>query len=530
MQLTLVRDETKKKEIIYVPKDKLTVSPFNPRRNRNAADIEKLAQRIERNGFEITRALWVCPVNSHYEVFAGGNRLEAVKRTSIDQVPVVLHDGYTEDEITRLADEDNENDEYHTPVSVVDIWMDYKRLSDAGWTQQRIADAKDVSRETVKFRLAYAALPQNIMEIFGKNEFLKESHAAQICNLVNFTNLSPWLNRDALLMEIVKLVLDKQKKNVIAQHFKEAVDAMNDVIKHGEKIAGNLKTITLYDGDNTSLWDTSAHFLAEAAQVKARDIPTLNRILHTINARIAENDRNHAAYMAQKAAESERAALASQPLEPKTGEWWKLGNHLLYCGDTSKPEFYEQISSSAFAFADPPYNAEVEEWDKDFVWNHDWLIDKSPIVAVTPGIASLKNFLCKTTMPYQWSMPCIINNGMTRGPLGFGNWICITLFATASLHRNAQDFIEVSISANGEKGRFAGFKGRKPPALITKLIELFTKRGQTVIDPFLGSATTLFVAEETGRICIGGEIDQDRCRLILEEWQDRTGIRPEKIS
>ena len=46
-----------------------------------------------------------------------------------------------------LAEYDNENDEYHTPVSPVDIWAEYARLKSLGWTQQRIAKAKGVSQQ-----------------------------------------------------------------------------------------------------------------------------------------------------------------------------------------------------------------------------------------------------------------------------------------------------------------------------------------------------------------------------------------------
>lgn len=528
MQLTLVRDETKKKEIIYVGKDKLVVSPFNPRRTREEKDIAALAQRIERNGFEITRALWVYPVNGHYEVFAGGNRLEAVKRTSIEQVPVVLHDGYTDDEITGLADEDNENDEYHKPVSVVDTWMDYKRLREIGWKQERIAKAKNVSTGTVSERLAYAKWPKQIIEIFN-NGFLNERHAREINQISTVEDLLPWLDRESAMIELVKTAIEKHKKNVTAAHFKEAVDFINEVIKYVQSVTHNLKTVTLYDADSSSEWDTRAYLLAELARTNARTISAVKKVEHAINQRIASNLRAHQEYLEAQAAEAERVAIASQPLDVTTGDWWKLGKHLLYCGDTSQPEFYKKITNASFAFADPPYNAEVDTWDIDFKWNHDWLLQYAPIVAVTPGISSIKDFMTLTQMQYVWSMSCFIDNGMTRGAVGFGNWIYVALFATQSLHRNAQDIIKVSVSADGEKGRFAGFKGRKPPELISRLLELYVQRNQTVIDPFLGSGTTLFVAEEMNRVCIGGEISTDRCRSILEEWQDRTGIRPEKI-
>ncbi len=68
-----------------------------------------------------------------------------------------------------------------------------------------------------------------------------------------------------------------------------------------------------------------------------------------------------------------------QPHKVKQGQWWQLGNHRLYCGDTSQKEFISELPHASFTFADPPYNAGVRDWDYNFVWNHDWLTDKSDI-------------------------------------------------------------------------------------------------------------------------------------------------------
>ena len=85
----------------------------------------------------MTRALWVYPENNHYEVFAGGTRLEAAKVAGLEEIPCLLHSSYSIEEISRLADEDNENDEYHEPVGIVDVWAEYYRLNkEEGWTQE----------------------------------------------------------------------------------------------------------------------------------------------------------------------------------------------------------------------------------------------------------------------------------------------------------------------------------------------------------------------------------------------------------
>lgn len=212
---------------------------------------------------------------------------------------------------------------------------------------------------------------------------------------------------------------------------------------------------------------------------------------------------------------------ANKPVftEVKSGDWWILGNHLLYCGDTSSQEFISRLPDASFAFADPPYGAEVAEWDDKFYWQHDYLIDKAPIVAVTPGIVSIFDFARLTTMPYRWSMSFWISNGMTRGALGFGNWIYSAIFSQEqSIHRNAQDFYKISITGGNED-----HKGQKPVAMIVKLIELFTKKNEIVIDPFLGSGTTLIVCNQLDRVCIGGEINPDYCSQIIAKWENASG-------
>jgi DNA modification methylase len=49
----------------------------------------------------------------------------------------------------------------------------------------------------------------------------------------------------------------------------------------------------------------------------------------------------------------------------------------------------------------------------------------------------------------------------------------------------------------------------KPVRLLMHLIELFTIKGQVVLDPFLGSGATALAAIQTVRSCIGIEINPE---------------------
>jgi site-specific DNA-methyltransferase (adenine-specific) len=54
-------------------------------------------------------------------------------------------------------------------------------------------------------------------------------------------------------------------------------------------------------------------------------------------------------------------------------------------------------------------------------------------------------------------------------------------------------------------------KTQKPLGLIKELISLTTKKGDLVLDPFMGSGTTAVACKELGRDFIGFEISDEYC-------------------
>ena len=82
-------------QLTQVPLTLCVHSRFNTRKTRDGSQVERLADRIRRNGFEPTRALWAVQSNGHYEVFAGGTRMEAARLAELKTVPVFVHEGPT---------------------------------------------------------------------------------------------------------------------------------------------------------------------------------------------------------------------------------------------------------------------------------------------------------------------------------------------------------------------------------------------------------------------------------------------------
>jgi DNA modification methylase len=82
-----------------------------------------------------------------------------------------------------------------------------------------------------------------------------------------------------------------------------------------------------------------------------------------------------------------------------------------------------------------------------------------------------------------------------------------------------------SFSRNTEEGDLLKLHPTvKPVALVADTIMDCSKRGQIILDPFLGSGTTLIAAEKTGRICYGIEIDPLYVDVAVRRWQKFTGL------
>jgi len=63
----------------------------------------------------------------------------------------------------------------------------------------------------------------------------------------------------------------------------------------------------------------------------------------------------------------------------------------------------------------------------------------------------------------------------------------------------------------------------KPLALIERAVSNSTAPRQLVVDPFLGSGTTIIAAERTGRICYGMDVEPRYCDVMLKRWEALTG-------
>jgi DNA modification methylase len=68
-----------------------------------------------------------------------------------------------------------------------------------------------------------------------------------------------------------------------------------------------------------------------------------------------------------------------------------------------------------------------------------------------------------------------------------------------------------------------------PVEYIKRMIQIFTKEGDFILDPFLGSGTTLISSEVTNRVCFGFELNKEGYLPLIHSRLEEEKIPPSKI-
>lgn len=229
----------------------------------------------------------------------------------------------------------------------------------------------------------------------------------------------------------------------------------------------------------------------------------------------------------------------------KTGQIYVLGKHRLFCGS-----FHDGVPAllgkkkAAACVTDPPYNVnyaaawgdtiegddqDPEKWN-EFVLSLCKVVRKhtdGPLVSfisfkemsklhstwMAEGGAVLRwLFWVKDRLPFG---PAVMGR---RGYLHQSEPVMVGHAAGSRPHVRCglSDVLECPKPPEN-----ALHPTQKPIALIRSLLEVCTDGGDLVLDPFLGSGTTLVVSEELGRVCFGCEVDPRFADVIRKRWAEQ---------
>lgn len=240
----------------------------------------------------------------------------------------------------------------------------------------------------------------------------------------------------------------------------------------------------------------------------------------------------------------------------KPGDLWRLGNHLLLCGDSTVLANVERVLDGALAdmvFTDPPYNVDYGNSAKDkqrgtnrTIMNDNlgdsfekFLYDASVnMLTVCKGAL----YICMSSSELHTLQKAFIEAG--------GKWSTFVIWAKNTFTLGRADYqrqYEPILYGwkHGIDHFWCGARNQgdvwfvnkpvrnelhptmKPVELVERAINNSSKSRDIVLDCFGGSGTTLIACEKLNRQCRIIELDPKYADVIVKRWEEFTGKKAE---
>jgi ParB family chromosome partitioning protein len=144
---------------LEVAVDRITPSPFQPRRTFDEGKIDELAASIRNQG--IIQPLVVRPRGDNFELIAGERRWRAALKAGLTRVPVVVRDA-NDHEALQLALVENLQREDLNPIEEAN---GYRRLQEEfHWSQEEMAERVGKSRPAIANSIRLLGLPAEVQQ------------------------------------------------------------------------------------------------------------------------------------------------------------------------------------------------------------------------------------------------------------------------------------------------------------------------------------------------------------------------------
>ena len=239
----------------------------------------------------------------------------------------------------------------------------------------------------------------------------------------------------------------------------------------------------------------------------------------------------------------------------RLGDLWQLGRHLLLCGDSTVKESMQKVMGDAKAdmvFTDPPYNVAYEGSDGQSIMNDkmsdssfaeflmgvyrnyfDALKDGGPIYVFHSD--SMRHIFTQTFIDtgFKFSGNIVWNkNSLNMGRFDYHmkHEPCLYGWKPGAAHPWYSDRKQTSVFDHDKPTKNDIHPTMKPVGLVSYFISNSSQPGETVIDFFGGSGSTLIASEKLGRISRLIELDPHYCSVIIKRWEDYTGEKAQCLT
>ena len=241
-------------------------------------------------------------------------------------------------------------------------------------------------------------------------------------------------------------------------------------------------------------------------------------------------------------------ATPEAPATPvtRTGDLWRLGEHVLFCGDALDAASYAAVLAGKPAdmvFTDPPYNvAYCAPGTGERIANDDLgqqfgaFLEKAcgHMVQNTRGAL----YICMSSSELHTLHSAFTGAG--------GHWSTFIIWGKNAFTLGRSDYqrqFETILYGwpEGSSHYWCGARDQgdlwlidrpqandlhptmKPVALVERAVINSSQRGNIVLDPFGGSGSTLIACEKTGRHARVIELEPRYCDVIINRWQEFSG-------
>ena len=231
----------------------------------------------------------------------------------------------------------------------------------------------------------------------------------------------------------------------------------------------------------------------------------------------------------------------------KLGDLWLIGKHRVICGDSTGEEVYTRLMDGQKAnmvLTDPPYGVDVEETagkiqndnlpDAQF---HDFLLSAFRCMhanldddgSIYVWHADTKGLIFRQAYEeagFYLSGCCIWKKNalvLGRSPYQWIHEPCLYGWKKGGTHKWFGDRKQVTVWEYDKPKSSPDHPTTKPVALMAYPMKNSTSSNDIVLDPFLGSGSTLIACMEMGRICRGIELDPKFVDVIVKRAIEHEG-------
>lgn len=258
------------------------------------------------------------------------------------------------------------------------------------------------------------------------------------------------------------------------------------------------------------------------------------------------------------------------PEEPKTkhGDIYKLGNHYLMCGDSTKESDVAKLMNNNKAdlfLTDPPYNVALGTHDTPetarqrhrrtdgLIIMNDKMSDNDFLDFLTKCFSIAKDNMKDGASFYIWHADnesltfrqALKNSGLELRQTLIWNKNAITLgrqdyqwkhepclygWKDGASHSWFSDRSQPTVLDFKKPSKSENHPTMKPIELFAYQIKNSSKANDIILDTFGGSGTSIIACEQLNRICFTMELDPRYCDVIVDRWETFTNQKAELIS